>query len=60
MKKYPGVKVGHTLKGTISKVGVHPNPIDKGCGKLNNPKPSIDDDIHFISALKAYSPRRKS
>ena len=28
MKKYPGVKVGDTLlKGTISKEGVHPNPL---------------------------------
>ena len=26
MKKYPGVKVGPTLTGTISKDGVHPNP----------------------------------
>jgi hypothetical protein len=26
-KKYPGVKVGPTLTGTISKEGVHPNPL---------------------------------
>ena len=27
MKKYPGVKVGPTLTGTISKDGVDPNPL---------------------------------
>ena len=26
-QKYPGVKVGKTLKGTISKEGVDPNPL---------------------------------
>ena len=27
MKTHTGVKVGHTLKGTISKEGVDPNPL---------------------------------